>query len=89
MLQIFSRIQENSALASILQQTRPSLQSLDFCEKLLWFLTCEQEAEQKGIEHFYFPKQTSLFTHVSAGGIRGRNSVFLAGSSLNTSCTQR
>lgn len=54
MLQIFFRIQENSALASVLQQTHPSLKSLDFYEELLWVLNREQEAVQKGIEHFNF-----------------------------------
>lgn len=52
-----------------------------FCEKLPCFLTCEQEAVQKGIEHFYFPKQTSQLTYVSASGVRGRNGIFLGGSS--------
>lgn len=45
-------------------------------------------AVQKGIEYFYFPEQNSQFTHVCDGGIRGRSSIFQAGSSLNTGCTQ-
>lgn len=37
---------------------------------------------QKGIEYFYFPEQNSQFTHVCDGGIRGRSSIFQAGSSF-------
>jgi len=52
-----------------------------FREKILWFLTCEQEAVQKGIEHFGYPKPTSQLPNVAASEVRGRNGVFPGGSS--------
>lgn len=47
----FFRIQENSALASIPLPAHPSAQSVEFCAKLPWFSTWEQEAWQKGTAH--------------------------------------